>query len=291
MIYHRSQLSSIKIRPSDKVEFCCERCGCHVLKIYKNVLKSGFVCKSCCQKASMKKVDWNRRNEKSKITKFKKYGDENFSNPEKRKSTNLVRFGNEVAMNSVKLRDKIKNKNILKYGSEHFFSSEVGKEKVRRSLNNKTVDEKKAISEKRRQTCLKKYGTNYVVESEYFKKLSKQTCLSNGYKNGGCSPEAMKKIHKKYYYDGRNFDSKPEIAFYIFLKDNNINFEFHPDKSFEYFYEGKSYLYFPDFKVGDEFVEIKGIVYHLINRINSLNDFMICISKSMAKQHRLYLVS
>lgn len=209
----------------------------------------------------MKKVDWNRRNEKSKITKFKKYGDENFSNPEKRKSTNLVRFGNEVAMNSDKLRDEIRNKNILKYGSEHFFSSEVGKEKVRQSLNNKTVDEKKAISEKRRQTCLKKYGTNYVVESEYFKKLSKQTCLSNGYKNGGCSPEAMKKIHKKYYYDGRNFDSKPEIAFYIFLKDNNIDFEFHPDKSFEYFYDGKSYLYFPDFKVGNEFVEIKGVQF------------------------------
>lgn len=39
------------------------------------------------------------------------------------------------------------------------------------------------------------------------------------------------------------FDSKPELAFYIWLKDNGIEFEFHPNISFIYEYAGKRHVY------------------------------------------------
>ena len=34
------------------------------------------------------------------------------------------------------------------------------------------------------------------------------------------------KQKKRYVYDGRSFDSKPEIAFYVWLKDNGMDFEY-----------------------------------------------------------------
>ena len=31
-----------------------------------------------------------------------------------------------------------------------------------------------------------------------------------------------KKAQRKYVYDGKYFDSKPELAYYLWLKDNNV---------------------------------------------------------------------
>ena len=67
-------------------------------------------------------------------------------------------------------------------------------------------------------------------------------------------------MHRKYLYDNLQFDSAPELAYYIWLKDNNIKFQFQREQSFEYEHNGKKFLYFPDFFLEDEqqFVEIKG---------------------------------
>ena len=34
------------------------------------------------------------------------------------------------------------------------------------------------------------------------------------------------KAHYRYLFDSKSFDSAPEIAFYIYLKDNNMQFEY-----------------------------------------------------------------
>ena len=63
-------------------------------------------------------------------------------------------------------------------------------------------------------------------------------------------------------YNGIRFDSGPEIAYYIWLSDNNIEFTYQPKVSFKYLAEnGKEHLYIPDFQVGQDFVEIKGDQY------------------------------
>ena len=54
------------------------------------------------------------------------------------------------------------------------------------------------------------------------------------------------------------FDSFPEIVFFIYLKDHNIEFEYQPSISFEYTFNGKTHKYFPDFKVGTVLYKIKG---------------------------------
>ena len=55
-----------------------------------------------------------------------------------------------------------------------------------------------------------------------------------------------------------NFDTAPELAYFIWLKDNNIDFEYHPQKFFEYEFEGRIHRYFPDFFVENKYIEIKG---------------------------------
>lgn len=65
--------------------------------------------------------------------------------------------------------------------------------------------------------------------------------------------------HTYYFYDGLNFDSSPEVAYYIWLKDNKINFEYEPKNPKFYYYENdKRCRYFPDFIVEGKIIEIKG---------------------------------
>lgn len=136
----------------------------------------------------------------------------------------------------------------------------------------------------RRQTCLERYGTDSVASNDcvirqetnrhYYEKTGyhhpwenpdviekrKQNNLKKfGFINPMQNPEIRKKSRSKYFYDNRYFDSSWEIAYYIWLKDNAIDFDFHPNDSFEYITsDGKVHKYFPDFKVGDEYIEIKG---------------------------------
>ena len=67
-----------------------------------------------------------------------------------------------------------------------------------------------------------------------------------------------RKAKSKYFYNNIFFDSAPELAYYIWLKDNNISFEYHPNVSFKYEHGGRTYIYQPDFKVGNKLIEIKG---------------------------------
>lgn len=55
-----------------------------------------------------------------------------------------------------------------------------------------------------------------------------------------------------------NFDSIYEIAYYIWLVDNNIRFKYEPDMSILYIFDGKQHWYMPDFIVEGKIIEIKG---------------------------------
>jgi hypothetical protein len=73
---------------------------------------------------------------------------------QKRKDTNLVRYGNEVSMNSEELK-------------------EIWVEKIQ----NRTDEEKSDIQNKRKVTNLEKYGVEHSLQSEIVKNKSKETCL------------------------------------------------------------------------------------------------------------------
>ena len=107
-----------------------------------------------------------------------------------------------------------------------------------------------------KQTCLIKYGKTYNCVAD---KLGFSAYKAKyGISNPTFDPKIREKQRNKYTYNNENFDSSWELAYYIWLKDHNIDFEYQPDISFKYEYNGKIHLYFPDFKVGDEIIEIKG---------------------------------
>ena len=67
-----------------------------------------------------------------------------------------------------------------------------------------------------------------------------------------------KKRKKSYYsYEGLKFDSAWELCYYVCLKYGGVDFEYKPG-SLAYRDGDKTRRYFPDFKVGDAYVEIKG---------------------------------
>lgn len=76
----------------------------------------------------------------------------------------------------------------------------------------------------------------------------------------------------KYKYDNIKFSSSYELAYYIWLKDNNINFIYQAD-SIPFDFYGVTKHYVPDFKINDRLVEIKGI--HFFENKNT-NGKMIC---------------
>ena len=158
---------------------------------------------------SYKNKDYNKRSLKTRQVKLAKYGDSGFCNVEKRKKTN-----------------------IKKYGVESF---------------TQTTD----FYEKRKNTMINKYGNDITMYNH----------------------ELFIKTKQKYTYNNINFDSAWELAYYIWLKDHNIDFEYQPDISFDYEYNNKIHRYYPDFLVEDEIQEIKGTQF--FENYNP-NNKMIC---------------
>lgn len=113
-----------------------------------------------------------------------------------------------------------------------------------------------------------------TTQAEFFKEKSKQTCIEKyGTENAILNYDIFVKSKQKYYYDERYFDSSWELAYYIWLKDNNIDFEYQPDIKFKYIYNNEIHYYHPDFKIDNKLQEIKG---NLFFENNNINEKMIC---------------
>ena len=165
---------------------------------------------------------------------------------------------------SVSCQSKASNRN-----RECIFATEEGKNKIRETLLKRYgVDHSSripGISKKRSETHIKNTGYDlwhdpniiknkkYNLEN-YWKNYEEKT----GYKHPNYNPEVISKMNRKYRYNNLYFDSSWEIAYYIYLKDHNIDFDFHNNISFEYIFENKKYRYFPDFLINEQYVEIKG---------------------------------
>jgi len=96
-------------------------------------------------------------------------------------------------------------------------------------------------------------------------------------------------LHHEHHYqiDSLSFDSSWEVAFYLYHRDKGHNIQ-RESTYFEYYVNKTKCLYFPDFKIGSRYYEIKGdqfIVRDSENNIIGLKDlFSKRITKhSMAK--------
>ena len=197
---------------------------------------------------------------------------------EKIKQTCLEKYGVENAMYSEELREKLKKTCLEKYGTEYYTYSDDFKTKAEQTClekyNCKRYSSTEECKEKIKQTCLEKYGVDHYAKTEECKNKARNTCLE---KYGVDSPmkvdEIRKKSQKRYTYNNIHFDSAPEIAYYIWLTDNNIEFQYQPEKSFQYFENNKIKSYFPDFYLisTNEYVEIKGDNFFINGKPNYNN--------------------
>lgn len=155
------------------------------------------------------------------------------------------------------VKDHRKKTCLERYGVENCFQSE---EKMKKAYDTKLRlygDIHYRNDEQIKKTCLERYG----VENPGGSSVVQDKIFNTYMKHYGCYPSQDPKIRSKigtrYRFDGIKFDSSYEIAFYIWHRDNNIAIERCKDY-FNYEIDGKNHRYFPDFKIGDTYYEIKG---------------------------------
>ncbi len=151
-------------------------------------------------------------------------------------------------------KDLIHKKGLSTYCKQHNIDK----------INN--IMDLKEIKDKIKETCLKKYGVdNYsktVNAKEHLSILQKNKSKEQREIETKKFFETIQKrnhglISNKYFYDNNYFDSSFELYYYIWLKDNNIDFEYHNNDYFIYEFNNIKHRYYPDFIVNNSYVEIK----------------------------------
>lgn len=237
--FHNISKSEYYLKYIDNTEPLCENCGkvCNFLNLQKGFNK--YCSRKCANSNEQKILKW-------KLNNIKKYGVDNTSKLDsvkaKHATTCLEKYGAVTNLITDKQKIDTKNKIIEHYGVDSPVKSEI-------------------IQNKMRSTCMERYGKPSYSQTTEFKNI-----LSDYNKNN-----PIKYKNSKYKYDNNYFDSSWEVAYYIWLKDHNIDFIYHPDTYFYYSYNGKQKRYEPDFLVNNEFIEIKGD--HFINNDTFVNPY------------------
>lgn len=222
----------------------CETCGNNTTFINLNKGFSRFCSCKCANSNNNKILKW-------KLNNIKKYGVDNTSKLEnvieKTKQTCLEKYGYSTNLITPEQKQKTKEKLIEHYGVDSPVKSEI-------------------IRNKMKNTCIERYGFTSYSKTEEFKQNISEFNRTHTFKRTS-----------KYYYNNSWFDSSWELAYYIWLTDNNINFIYHPNVYFEYEYNNKTYKYYPDFLINNELYEIKGDHFfdkdnNYINPFNNKNN-------------------
>ena len=72
--------------------------------------------------------------------------------------------------------------------------------------------------------------------------------------------EIIKKKQKKFYINGKKYDSSWEYKFECYLIEHNIKYEYQPNIEFWYEFNGKKHRYYPDFAIYNDNGSIKEII-------------------------------
>lgn len=250
-------------------------------------------CIECGKPCNFENLSKGYYNFCSKSCVSKHFPSNNFSKEEtknKIRETLLKRYGVDHSSKIPGINDKRNKTHLKKTGYDLYHDPTIIKKRIEtRSVNDytetyKKINEKKLAKfgnkcnyEKVKETIRTNHGVNNPFQSkEIMDACWKRYEERTGFDHPSHNPEVIKKIKQKYWYDNRFFDSSWEIAYYIWLKDHNIDFIYHPNISFNYKTDdGKEHRYFPDFKVNEEYIEIKGD--HLLSEEWSSCEKIECI--------------
>ena len=237
-----------------------------------------------------------KRNEKTKSTKKKLYGNENYVNVEKCKQTKMDRYGSSTYNNmdknfatrykhngegiyhSPESIEKMKKTSLENNGVEWSLASNEIREKGKLTRKLRYGDENYSNREKAKETSLLRYNEPHftnrpkmlATKLEHFgcycpesaKKKAEETFLKRTdgkYRSVLQMPEIRKLGHRsKYMLDGFVFDSSWEVAFYIWNRDIGNSIIRSPLQIPYVGIDEKNHFYTPDFSVNGELIEIKG---------------------------------
>jgi len=215
-------------------------------------------------KTPEEKKDIQERTVKTNIRKYGvKWPSQSNEVKERTKQNNIEKYGVEWPM-QVEENKKKRAKTVLeKYGVEYISQADVVKQHTKETFIRKfgvehpmMLDE---IKEKQRNTFRKHFGVDSPLQDETIKEKTFKTNIERyGGKSPMCSHDVRSKARSKYVFDDINFDSGAELAYYIWLKDNGISFEYHPKAITYVDNDNVERKYFPDFLVDGKLHEIKG---------------------------------
>ena len=202
---------------------------------------------------------------------------------EKAMNTTFEHHGVYHPSQSREIMDKIIATTKENYGVEHPNQSSEIMERVKQTNRDKFgydyASQSKNVKEKINQTNLNIYGYEWSFQSDIVKEKIRETNVSKyGVPSYSQTSEFHKKCHKKYTnekYPDMTFGSGWEFKVYDFLIEHNIEFEYQPSISFEYEYDGRTWTYHPDFKIGEKIFEVKGDHFFRINESNGKEE-MYC---------------
>jgi hypothetical protein len=182
---------------------------------------------------------------------------------EKRRATCKQNYGVDNVAKSKKVKQIIQETCLERYG----YPFSLMAEHVR--LRTDETSHSKESYQKRKDTCMKKRGVDHhMKDPKVIKKVFETYKKTTGYDHPMKNPEVKKAMIEKYgeigrvkgyWYEDTHFDSSFELAYYIWLKDNDRQFLYHPPFTFEYIGDdNETHVYHPDFLVEGKFYEIKG---------------------------------
>lgn len=232
-------------------EGICPICGKETT--FRGITKGGYI-RHCSYSCAQKDEEVTK---KKQITSKKLHGVENYRNTEQAQKTfnenHPIETQKEYYKKIIEKRDsvddkikekwknKARNTRYDKNGEGNWLSDESIKQ-IKETKKDRYGDENYNNKEKATKTCLKLWGKIYPP-------------------------------NYKYTYNGINFDSSWEIAYFIWLKDHKINFIYQPkDLNLKYTFNGKEKTYYPDFIVNDFLVEIKSPVLYKRMLIEGTSD-------------------
>ena len=147
---------------------------------------------------------------------------------DKRRKTNLEKFGVENCYQSEEIKQKIKETCLKKYGVEHHNQREEVKQKIDestiKSQGAKRYLQTEVGQQKYKNTCLEKYGVENTFQSEEKKNKIKATNLEKyGYEVAAKSPIVQENLkrHNRIKYGVDYISQSPEIQ----EKVKNTNME------------------------------------------------------------------
>lgn len=286
------------------VHVLCKKCNSLLLSCPKKLLlPENWFCRKCkisITKQKKTKEEKDKIQEKRKQTTLARYGVDNVFKAQciKDKTKNTLKelydITNAQQLQTRKgyIKKAEKSKTAIKELKQ--IDLEQHQQFIEQSIKTKwdtrTQEDRARILAKRIETNRKKYGTDFAQQSKSVQNKYKENSLR---KYGTDHPQQSFTVRQKveatfrkkygsnhpnacFEYENLTFDSSWELAVWIWAIDNKKSIKREPCK-IVYEYGSKQHIYYPDFEIEGQLIELKGPQFFdqngkMINPFNRAGD-------------------